>query len=43
MAGHALFVWGAYAPALLLLVGEALWVCKRLRRARREASREATR
>ena len=32
--GHGLFVWGAYAPTLALLVAEALLVRARLRRAR---------
>jgi heme exporter protein CcmD len=35
--GHGPFVWGAYAPALLLLVAEALMVRTRLRRAREQA------
>ena len=35
--GHGPFVWGAYAPALLLLVAEGLLVRARLRRAREQA------
>lgn len=35
--GHALFVWGAYLPALLLLLAEGLAVHARVRRARRDA------
>lgn len=36
--GHALYVWAAYAPALLLLVAEGLLVHARLKRARQEAA-----
>jgi heme exporter protein CcmD len=35
--GHGLFVWGAYAPTLTLLVAEALLVRARLRRAKMQA------
>lgn len=36
--GHALYVWAAYAPALLLLAAEGLRVHARLKRARLEAA-----
>jgi heme exporter protein CcmD len=36
--GHAVFVWGAWGPSLVLLVAEALLVRARLRRARAEAA-----
>ena len=35
--GHGLFVWGAYAPTLALLVAEALLVRARLRRSKTQA------
>lgn len=35
--GHALFVWGAYLPALVLLVAEGVAVHARVRRSRRDA------
>jgi heme exporter protein CcmD len=39
--GHAVFVWGAWLPCLVLLVAEAVLVRARLRRARAEAARRA--
>ncbi|WP_374566831.1 heme exporter protein CcmD [Ideonella sp.] len=41
LEGHGLFVWGAYAPALVLLVAEAWLVRARLRRARTQAQVQA--
>ena len=38
MNNHLLFLWGACGPALLLLVVEAVLVCRRLKRAREAAS-----
>ncbi len=40
--GHAIFVWGAWLPCLLLLVVEAWQVRARLRRARAEAAERAS-
>jgi hypothetical protein len=40
--GHALFVWGAWLPCLVLLVAEALRVRARLRRARGRAGEVAS-
>ncbi|MFO1339832.1 MAG: heme exporter protein CcmD [Burkholderiaceae bacterium] len=39
--GHGIFVWGAYAPCLALLVAEAWLVRARVRRARAEADARA--
>ena len=39
--GHALFVWGAWLPCLVLLVAEALRARARVRRARAHAGEEA--
>jgi heme exporter protein CcmD len=41
LEGHGLFVWGAYAPTLALLIAEALMVRARLRRARTQAQTPA--
>jgi cytochrome c-type biogenesis protein CcmH/NrfF len=38
MNNHALFLWGACVPALLLVIAEAVLVCLRLKRARTAAS-----
>jgi hypothetical protein len=39
--GHGLFVWGAYAPTLALLVAEGLLVRARLRLAQAQAQAQA--
>jgi hypothetical protein len=40
MSHHAMFLWAACLPALLLVVAEGVLVCRRLRRAREAAMRQ---
>lgn len=39
MGGHGLYIWGSYGAAALLMIGEALWVWRRHRKAGVELSR----
>ena len=40
MGGYGLYVWGSYAVALVLMVGEGLMAAHRVRAARRAAAQE---
>ncbi|HJV68096.1 heme exporter protein CcmD [Ideonella sp.] len=42
LEGHAVFVWGAWLPSLVLLAAEALLVRARLRRARAQVAQRGT-
>lgn len=42
MGGHGLYIWGSYGVAALLMIGEAVWVWRRHRKAATDLSRTET-